>query len=188
MAEIALTVKTRATGKRAAKDTRNTGLIPGVFYKNGVEPIAISTDLLSMRPIVYTNEAKTVKLTIEGQSTAYKTFLKDVTFDPVTDKMLHFDLMGLEEDQKVTVIVPLNLTGTAAGVKNGGIMQHVIRKTKITCKAKDMPEFIAVDVSKLEIGESINLNSIRDERFDFAIKDNAVICSIAKPRVRAAAK
>lgn len=188
MAEIALTVKTRGTGKRAAKDVRNGGMIPGVFYKNGVEPVSISSDLLSMRPIVYTNEAKTVQLTIEGQDKSYKTFLKDVTFDPVTDKMIHFDLMGLEDDQKVTVTVPLNLVGTSAGVKNGGIMQHVIRKTKITCKAKDMPEFIPIDVSALEIGQSINLHSIKNDKFDFAIKDNAIICIVAKPRVRVAAK
>jgi large subunit ribosomal protein L25 len=187
MAEIALSVATRQTGKKAVKATRNSGLIPGVFYKNGVEPIAISSDLIKLRPIIYTNEANTVQLSIEGQTTSYKTFLKDVSFDPISDKVLHFDLMGLDDDQKITVIVPIKLVGQSVGVKNGGIMQHVIRKIKITCKAKDLPQFITVDISHLEIGQSFNLDGLRNELYDFAIKDNAVICSIAKPRVKGSA-
>lgn len=186
MSEMTLTVKTRETGKKAVKAVRNKGLVPGVFYKKNTEPVAIYSDPLTLRPFVYTNAARTIEMTIEGTEKKFKTFLKEVTFHPVTDKILHFDLMGVESDQKITVTVPIKLEGVSNGVKNGGVMQHVLRKAKITCTAEDLPEFISVDVSKLEIAESINLDTIRSDKFDFALKSNAVICTIARPRVKIA--
>ncbi len=186
MSEVALTVKTRDTGKKATKAVRNGGLVPGIFYKKNTEPVAIFSDPLTLRPIVYTNQARTIELTIEGTDKKYKTFLKEVTFHPVTDKILHFDLMGVESDQKITVTVPIKLIGVSNGVRNGGVMQHVLRKAKITCTADNLPEFISIDVTKLEITETINLNSIRTDKYEFALKGNAVICSIARPRVKTA--
>ncbi|MCX6148370.1 MAG: 50S ribosomal protein L25 [Candidatus Kapabacteria bacterium] len=186
MSEATLTVKTRETGKKASKAVRKSGLIPGVFYKKNTEPVAIYSDSLTLRPFVYTNQARTIQLSIEGTEKSYKTFLKEVTFHPVTDKILHFDLMGLESDQKITVVVPIKLIGTSIGVRNGGVMQHTLRKVKITCTANDLPEFISVNVTALEIAGTINLDAIKNEKYEFALKDNAVICSIARPRVKVA--
>lgn len=184
MSNVVLNAKKRETGKQIAKQYRAAGTTPGVFYGNKVESTPILVETLDLRPIVYTAQTKVVELNIEGSSTSHRCVLKDVVFHPVTDKIVHFDLLNIVDGQMLTVNVPIKLVGTATGVKSGGIMSQVIRKVKLKCLAENLPEFIEVDVTKLEIGKSITLNNLKNDKFEFAIKQNAVICTVLAPRVR----
>ncbi len=186
MAEVALKVEKRDTGRKNAKSLRNGGRIPGVFYVKGSEGIPITADPLELRPIVYTAQTKVVKLDIEGEIKSC--VLKDISFHPITDQILHFDLMGLLDDNKVTVPVPFKFVGQAKGVMNGGLFRPVLNKTRITCLPKDLPSFLEVTISDLEIGKVIRLDKIKKDNpnLNFAVKENPVVCSIARPRVKVA--
>jgi large subunit ribosomal protein L25 len=186
MEAVKLTVTKRDTGKKAAKAIRNSDGIPGVFYKNGEEPVSITSNFLDMRPLIYTDTAKKIDLSIEGQEGVTSCIVKDFQLDPLTDAITHFDLLGLTEGNPITVVVPIKLKGTAVGVKNGGIMSQVIHRIKLTCLPKDLPEFIEVDVSDLAIGQSIQLDSLKKEEFSFRIKNNALVTHVIPPRVKKA--
>lgn len=185
MAEVALKVEKRNTGRRTAKDLRNSGMIPGVYYVKGSEGIPIAADPLDLRPIVYTAQTKVVKLDIDGD--VKSCVLKDISFHPITDQILHFDLLGLIDDNTVTVPVPFKFIGQAKGVMAGGLFRPVLNKTRITCLPKDLPEFLEINISELEIGKVIRLEKVKQDNpnLNFAVKENPVVCSIAKPRVKA---
>lgn len=186
MAEVALKVEKRSTGRRASKDIRNSGKIPGVYYVKGSEGIPIVAEPLALRPIVYTAQTKVVKLDIDGE--LKDCVLKDISFHPVTDNILHFDLLGLTEGHKVTVKVPFKFNGQAKGVMSGGLFRPVIQNTKVTCLPSDLPEFLNIDISGLDIGKVIRLNELKavNPQLEFVIKENPVVCTIARPRVKTA--
>ena len=184
MAEVTLKVKRRETGKQIQKQYRNSGQVPGVYYIKGEEAIPVLSDPMSLRPIIYTQQTKIVNLEIEGEDIR-KCVIKDVVMHPVTEQITHFDLMGLKDDQKITVFVPFKFVGQSPGVMAGGVFGTVMYKTKIKCLPSDLPEFLEIDISSLAVGSSAYLDPIREKhpRVEFAIKGNAVVCTVSRPRV-----
>jgi large subunit ribosomal protein L25 len=90
-----------------------------------------------------------------------KCILRDVQFDPVSDRAVHFDLQGLKENERLTIEVPIVLTGgIPVGVRDGGMLQHVIHKLRISCLPKDIPSKIEVDVSALQINHSVHVSEL----------------------------
>lgn len=185
MASIELQVAKRDAKNTKAKDVRKEGNIPGVYYINGTESIPITSNFKDLKPVVFTSLTRVVDLSIEGGETK-KCILKEVKFDPITDEILHFDLVGLTAGNKLVVNIPITLTGQSVGVRNGGILNHVLRKVKVRCYPKDLVETIEVDISKLKIGQYIKLNEIDLGELDVVVKDNAVIAAVTRPRVAAA--
>jgi len=185
MASIELKVAERNAKTTKAKDVRKEGNIPGVYYINGVESIPITSNFKDLKPIVFTSLTRVVDLSIEGGETK-KCILKEVKFDPITDEILHFDLVGLTAGNRLVVNIPITLTGQAVGVRNGGILNHVLRKVKVRCYPKDLVESISVDVTALKIGQYIKLNEIDLGELDVVVKDNAVIATVSRPRVATA--
>jgi large subunit ribosomal protein L25 len=185
MAEVALKVEKRETGRKTAKELRISGKVPGVYYVKGQTGIPITADPMSLRPIVYTAQTKVVKLDIDGE--IKNCVLKDISFHPITDQIVHFDLLGLLDDNKVTVPVPFKFIGQSKGVMNGGLFRPVLNKTRISCFPKDLPEFLEIQIKDLEIGKVIRLAKVKTDypNIDFAVKENPVVCSVARPRVKA---
>ncbi len=181
MKEVALKVQKRETGKKETKQVRSEGLIPGICYSKANEPIAIAAKPLEMRSVVFTPYTKKVMLEIEGGQN-FDCVLKDVTFDPITDEIKHFDLQVLEENTPITVNVPFVLVGQAEGVRAGGVMQHVLRKCPITCLPKDLPSAVEVPVASLTIGKSIHVKDLQIENVKFGVPASAIICSVAASR------
>jgi large subunit ribosomal protein L25 len=183
MKEIALVAQKRDSGKTAAKLIRTDELIPGVYYRKGSENINIKVAPLDLRPIVYTSNTKLIALSIEGTNEPLHCVLKDVTFDPVSDKITHFDLLGIKKDQKLTVLVPLKLVGVSPGVRAGGRLQQTLHKVKITCYPDDLVEHFDVDLSTLNMGSTFYLKDLKNvERIEFDIQTNTPVCSVSKPR------
>jgi large subunit ribosomal protein L25 len=160
MSEVVLKAERRGTGKKAAKAVRNKGMVTGVYYRNGVEPIPIAVHPLSMRPIVYTADAKIVRLEIDGHAEALECMLKDISFDPVTDVIVHFDLFGVSDDAVAEFEVPVSLKGQSIGVRDGGKLEHALHKVRVSCLPKDLPEHIDLDITNLKIGQSIHLSDV----------------------------
>jgi large subunit ribosomal protein L25 len=185
MASIELKVAERDAKNTKAKDVRKEGNIPGVYYINGTESIPITSNFKDLKPVVFTSLTRVVDLSIEGGETK-KCILKEVKFDPITDEILHFDLVGLTAGNRLVVNIPITLTGQSVGVRNGGILNHVLRKVKVRCYPKDLVESIEVDISKLKIGEYTKLNEIDLGELEVVVKDNAVVAAVTRPRVATA--
>lgn len=183
MSDITISAQRRSTGKKATKAARRQGLIPGVFYMEGKEALPIATTFLALRSAVYTSETHVIHLKVEGGS-SYDCVLKDISFDPVTDNIVHFDLLGLSADRKITVEVPVVLAGQAIGVRDGGIVQHNLHKIRVECLPKDMPEHIEVDVTGLKIGDALHINQISLGKLRSLENGDVVVVSVMAPTAK----
>jgi len=183
MAEVTLTVKKRETGKQISKEYRRQGLVPGIFYSNGKAGLPILSDTLSLRPVVYTAYTRVVNLDIEGEEQNQKAVLKDISFDPVTEKILHFDLIGLTPGTKITVQVPIKLVGKSKGVMGGGVLSQYMYKVPITATPENLPERLELDINELGFGQTFKIDKLKTDAFEFAFQGNPVVCSCKAPRV-----
>lgn len=181
MSVISLKVQSRQPGKKAVKQLRKKGYIPGVFYYKN-DSVPIYSDALSLRPVVYTSATRIIELEIEGVEKR-ECVLKDVVFDPITDNILHFDMMGIKRGFKINVEVPVTLVGQPEGVRQGGMLQQVLRKVTIKCLPKDLPEHIELDISNLKIGHHLTLADAQFENIEFDVPLDTVVCSVIPPRV-----
>lgn len=187
MKEIALKAKRRETGKHAAKNIRRDGFVPGIYYVKGSDPIALVVEPIALRPIVHTALTKIISLEVEGEANPLNCVLKAVKFHPITDKVMHFDLLGITKGQKLTVEVPFKLIGQPIGVRQGGVLQHTCHKTKITCLPKDLIEAIEVDIAGLELGKSVHVRDLNYPDVEINIPEETLIVSVIAPRVAVAA-
>ena len=135
--------KRAAQEKHEARTLRAEGKVPCVLY-GGKEQIHFSTPAISLKGLVYTPEVHTVDLTIDGNN--YKAIMKDLQFHAVSDKILHIDFIELNENKKVTIDIPVKITGKSAGVRAGGQLLTKLRKLKIFALPKDLPDFVEVKI------------------------------------------
>ncbi len=182
MSQITLKVEKRETGKQIAKQYRREGKVPGVYYIRGEESIPILSDPLSLRPVVFTRETHIISLEMEGEEPK-ECVLKDITFDPVTDKITHFDLIGLSRGEMMNFEVPVVVTGAAPGVREGGILQQNIHKLNIRCRPSKLPSKVEVDISELELGSSIYIGSLNLDDVEIDAADETPIVSCIHSRV-----
>lgn len=159
MSEIVLNAEIRTTTGKKSKRIRWEGNVPGVYYARGEKNIPIQVSKLSLDPLIYTSETHVIDLRVGD--IAKKAILRDLQFDPVSDKAIHFDLQGLREDEEITLDVPVVLTGgIPAGVRDGGLLQHMMHKVKVSCLPKNIPGKIEVNVSGLAIHHSIHVKEL----------------------------
>ncbi len=166
-------------GKTESKRLREEGFVPSVLY-GGKEQIHFYSPNILFRELVYTSDAHFVHLNIEGDER--KAILQDIQFHPVSEMIMHADFLELFDDKPVKMKVPVKTTGTAPGVQQGG---KIVMKLKyVTLKAfpKDMPAFVSVDVSNLNLGKSIRVASIERSNFEVLNNDLVTIASVETPR------
>src|SRR5512137_1357760 len=122
MSEIVLNAAPRETTGKHAKYSRKHGAVPGVYYSRGEQNLNLEVDAAHLHPLVFTSETHIIDLRLKD-GTSKKCILRDVQFDPVSDKPIHFDLQGLRENEKLTIDIPIVLTGgIPKGVREGGIV------------------------------------------------------------------
>jgi large subunit ribosomal protein L25 len=184
MSDFVLTATLRPTGKQAAKQVRRRGLVPGIFYTPGAEPIPIAVKPLALRPLVYTRETHLVQLRIEETQATYECILKDVAFDPVTDAITHVDFYGISADRASEFEVPVQLVGTPIGVhEQGGLLEQLVHKLTVVCKPADLPEHIEVDVSGLRIGQSVHVGDLSLPGITFRMAPDVAIAAVIAKRI-----
>jgi large subunit ribosomal protein L25 len=182
MSEITLKVEKRTDFKRSISRTlRKSGFVPGVYYISGGENIAIKAPELSLRPVISTTESRVINLDIDGE--IRQCVLKDVQFDPITSKLIHFDLIGLKEGEKIKVEVPVKLAGNPIGVKEGGLLQFIMHKLEVHCLPTHLPSHIDIEISGLGIGDSIKVSDIKLENIEFTNDEHTVVVSVVPPTV-----
>jgi large subunit ribosomal protein L25 len=156
-------VSRQAGGKGGARQLRAQGRIPAVVYGSGEENISVSLHEASfvqmLRHISSGNAILDLKVE-GGPAGPLKVLIKDVQRDPATERILHVDLQHVSMTQKVRVHVPIQVQGTAVGVKEGGILEHLLREIDIECLPGEIPEKIEVDVTSLDRGSSIHVRDL----------------------------
>ena len=159
MSEVVLNAEERTISGKKSKRVRREGKIPGVYYAHGEKNIPIQVQSLSLNPLIYTSEARVIDLRLKDDSR--KAILRDVQFDPITDRPIHFDLQGLREDEEITLDIPVVLTGgTPVGVRDGGLLQHIMHRVRVSCLPKNIPGNIEVNVSGLAMNRSIHVSEL----------------------------
>ena len=187
MKEISLNGQKRTeTGKKASKMLRKEGLIPCNIYgekkdANGLpEATAFVVPMSELRKAIYTPHVYVVNLNIEG--TEHKAVIKELQFHPTTDAVLHADFYEINETKPITIGIPVNLTGHAQGVRDGGKLQLQIRKINVTAPYKSIPEKLDIDVTELELGKSIKVGSLSFEGLEIATSKEVIVCSVRATR------
>lgn len=168
--------------KQYTKSLRRQKRIPGVFYLKRSKPIAIDVLGRAIQPLVFTSQTHLISLKIDGRE-EQECIMKDVQFDPVTDEVIHFDLIGITRGEKIEIEVPVQLIGSAIGVKEGGILQHSLHKLDIECFPKDMPERLEINVSDLKIGNAIHVKDLNFENITILNLEDAIVVSVVHPKV-----
>jgi len=182
MEKSILEAEVRETGsKKSSKLVRNSGKIPGVYYSKHDTPIHLAVSEKAINPLVYTSETHLISLRVDGKE--FDCVIKDIQFDPITDKVVHFDLIGLTSGETFQLEVPVQLHGTPVGIKEGGIIQHLIHKLEIECLPKDIPQRIDIDITELRIGDAIHVKDLTLENITLLNPEDSVIVSVAHPKV-----
>lgn len=182
MSEVVLKAEVRKETGKKANSLRYQGKIPGVFYSHGEGNINISVTPLALKPIIYTSEAHLISLKLDSGET--KTcILRDVQFDPITDRPIHFDLQGVKENEELTVQVPVIVKGTPQGVKDGGTLQFIMHKVRVSCLPKFIPEHIELDVTSLKMNESIHVSDIKLENARIIDNEASTIVAVVPPTI-----
>jgi large subunit ribosomal protein L25 len=153
----------KETGKGPARRFRQSGLIPAVFYGRGEEAISLSVNAADLLKIIKTKKENIfIKLLIEGEKSLEKlSLIKELQIEPVSRRFRHADFYEIRMDHKLTIDIPFRFVGDPIGVQNGGELQHLKRELKVSCLPAVLPDFIDVDVSGLDIGNSIKIQDIK---------------------------
>jgi len=185
MQVIELQGQTRESiGKHETKLIRINGNIPCVLY-GGKENIHFTIQKIPFNKVIITPNVYVIKLTIDGNEV--NAIVKDLQFHPVSDDVLHVDFQQIFEDKPFSIKLPIKIVGVSDGVKQGGKLQIKMRKLKVNGLLKNMPNVIEIDISHLNIGNSVKIDSLKVANLTFEEPKNAVVCSVNLTRSAARA-
>ncbi|GIW48252.1 MAG: 50S ribosomal protein L25 [Deltaproteobacteria bacterium] len=194
MAQSTLTViRRKEVGKSAARKIRRQGAIPAIFYGKETEPIPLIVNLNELKQALSTEAGENTILELHikdnGGEITKLALLKDIQFDYLTNKPIHFDFQEVLLREKISVKVPVKIVGKAPGVKEGGILEEILREIEIECFPTDIPNSIEVDVSQLGIGDSIHIRDLSlPEGITVLHEPDETIVTILSPAVEAIAE
>src|SRR5712664_3339681 len=188
MKSVALNAFPRSLTRRAgAKKLRAEARIPAVIYGRQTQPQNLEVNAKEMENLIHhsVSENLLVDLAVKDDTRPQRLALvQEVQHHPLSGEVLHVDFHEVAENEKVTVMVPVETVGEAVGVKtSGGVLEHVLFKIKARALPKDLPEQIIVDVSNLNIGQAIHLGEIKAPAGVELIGDkNIPVIAVAAPR------
>lgn len=175
--------ETRArSGSGVLKKLRREGLLPSVIYGKGLENINLKIDAKVFRDILANSSSDNivVNLEIDGKESRLA-FLKDVQYDALTGYALHADFRAIDSDTEITAQIPAQLNGTAPGIKSGGVVEQYVHAIEITCLPNDLPETIEINISNMELGDSLHLGDIAfPAGVKHTLNDDVVVVHIGK--------
>jgi len=162
-------------GKKATKAVRDAGMVPCVIY-GGNQPVHFVADERAFKDLVYTPNAHTVVVELNGAST--NVIMQDIQFHPVSDRILHIDFFQLSDDKEIVMEVPVKITGTSPGVLLGGVLRLNQRRLKVKALPKNLPDFIEASISELEMGNKLYVTKLPTNNFKLMHPDNTVVCQV----------
>lgn len=192
MARFTLAARLRAEkGKQAAKKLRGENRLPAIFYGPGASSMMLTVDSKELSNIIAktTGENVIIGLQIESDKGAdTKTvIIKELHTDPVKRSYLHADFYEISMDKELTLDIALHFINTPVGVVNGGMLQPIRREITVSCLPDKLVDYIEVDVSSLDIGQSLHIGEIiLPEGLSSSLDPSLPIASVMAPSVAAA--
>jgi len=161
--EIVVSAEPRDTrGKNEARRLRARGLAPAVVYGAGTDPVALAVNPKEVNKILHGGAGSNTIFNITVNGASSPVMIVDWQYDPIKEYLLHVDLKRIDMTQRITVKVPVTVTGVARGVKEqGGLLELVAREVEIECLPADIPDQFVVDVTNLTIGQNYRANELQ---------------------------
>lgn len=184
MASITAT-RREAGGKGAARAQRRSGRVPGIVYGHGEDSIPVSVDALELNRLIsaISVENTILDLDVEGSDT-YKVLIRELQRHPYRNGVVHVDFFHIAMDEKINVDVPIVVTGIPEGVRTGGgVLDHVLRELQVYCLPGNIPEKVEVDVTELEIGDSIHVGDLDLPDVEFLTDAARTVVGVLAPTV-----
>ncbi len=166
-------------GRRGSKDLRIAEMIPCVIY-GGAAPVHFSAELAELKNFIYSPEVYFASISVDG--TTYKGVMKEVQFHPVTDDLHHVDFFEVQEDKKVKIALPIKIVGNSVGVRSGGRLAVNVRKLSVEALPKDLPDFIEIDISNMNIGDKMRISEMKLNGGTFLDAANVVVAAVTVTR------
>jgi len=186
MESIALKASLRKeTGKKSSKSIRTQEGVPCVLY-GGKENINFFAAESDFRHLIFTPKVYIVNIDIDGSN--HQAIIKELQCHPVTDQLLHVDFYAISDNKPVTVEIPVKLSGTSAGVREGGKLAAEKRKLRVKGLPQDIPAEIEIDITELALGKSIRVGDINTGgKYQIVMPKETPIVSVRTTRAAAAA-
>lgn len=167
-------------GKKSTKKARKQGLIPCIIY-GGEKPVHFTAPINDFRNLIYTPHVYIVNLDLEG--TNYMAFLQELQFHPTSDAVLHIDFLQITDDKPATIGIPVITNGLPIGVQEGGKLKTEMRRLKIKALPKDLPDVLDINVTDIELGQSLKVRELKYENLELLDPAGAVVVSVKLTRV-----
>jgi large subunit ribosomal protein L25 len=181
--ETTLTAELRAdTGKGAARRLRATGLVPGILYGHGMDPVKLSISGKDLLHLFHTagGGGTLVDLKVDGQT--HLAIPREIQRDHIHGRFIHIDFLAVRRDERITLAVEVHEVGEAPGIRAGGVIEHHLREIEIECLPKDVPETIPADISSMEIGDLLRVSDIpAPEGVIFLTAADTPVISVIQP-------
>lgn len=149
-------------GKEKIKKARKEGIIPAVIYGGKFEPMSLYLNEHDLKQLIQKSHGERRLLDIQmSDGESAKAFFKDFQREPVTDRIIHVDLLRVEADEEVTIRIPVrHHGGMPAGVKLGGLLEQIVHEIRVTGKPGDIPPFVSCDLTDLNLAETIHISEL----------------------------
>ena len=176
-------------GKSYTRKLRASGRVPAVLYGHGDETRSLTVDARELeRLFAHIHKENTIiNLNIDGEKADVKALVREVQSHPYRGQILHVDFYQIHAGERITVAVPIHLVGTPQGVRLGGILQTVMDEVEIRCLPDQIPEAITIDVSALDVGDSVHVRDLTlPADVVVQVEGDRTILSVIAPTVTAA--
>ena len=185
--ELKTNIRT-TTGNGPARVLRQAGQIPAVLYGPGTESVLLSVNISDIDMVLKKGRIGQALLNLvipdNGETSTKTVMVKELQLHPVSRNFLHIDFYEVAMDRKIMVNVPVTTTGKAKGVEVGGIMQIIRRALEVQCLPLDVPESIEIDITDLDIGDSIHVGDISlQSEIEFVGDENLTVVTIVTPKI-----
>ena len=182
MANDVLNVQSRITERKSDLSTsRRNGIIPGIYYTVGKEPISLNVNERELMAIIASGNV-IIDMKVDDKD-SQKIIIKDMQIHPVTDKIVHVDLMGIRMDKEIEISIPIHFEGVPEGVKLGGLQQSILRELLLKGLPADIPEVINLEIEHLDIGDSIHVHEINIPKVTIVTEAELAIVSVVTPKI-----
>jgi large subunit ribosomal protein L25 len=184
------------TGKGAARSARREGKVPGVLYGGNESPVAITVNRTEMEKSLHSHGGENILVNLkfegegqgQGQDEGILGLVRDTQHDPLTGVLEHMDFLRVSTDKKITTTIPVKLMGNPKGVRDGGILEQLLRDVEIECFPLDIPDALEIDVTNLVVGNSLHVYDVKtDEKYAILTSKERAIALVDLPKVMSAA-
>ena len=167
-------------GTSAARRTRLESKVPAVVYHSGLEAIPLSVDKIGLYKALKTGQ---MIFEINVDKKDQFVLVKEIQYHPVTDEIIHIDFQKVKEDEKISLEVAVRSVGESQGVKLGGILVQMLNNVTINCKPTEIPEFVEIDVTEMEMNTNLFVKDITlPEDIEMITADDIAVVSVQEPK------